>query len=170
MQEGMTTRLAIVSIVTTLSLTPAQAFALVATEISPQDVYQAAYCNTFVAGAVSARTEQIAQEAVTIIRLYSDNLIAGEDNLAFVPLGEAAARSDLIQALSVREGTKEDAQYSTSLSSRVEECAEHLTALAQAYRMNIYGYGRNRKYSEKAFDTGAEDELDLINRLIKWLE
>jgi hypothetical protein len=98
----MTSRLLVLFIY----LIPYEAAAIMALEIKPQDVYQAGYCEAFVEGALSASTEQIPAEAANTVRLKANDLISGGDNLSFVPIGEQAARTDLIEILGVKGGER----------------------------------------------------------------
>ena len=144
-----------------LFLIPYEAAAVVAQEIKPQDVYQAGYCNAFVEGAVSAGTEVIPVEATNTVRLNARDLIRGGDNLSFVPLGEQAARIDLIELLGVKGGIGAERTKNMSLAAKVEDCATLLTEIINSYQERSCGYGRNRNTST---DPLLDQGLDEVNQ------
>jgi hypothetical protein len=175
--ELVTKRSAIAAFVGMIALIPFEAHAVLSTEIRPQDVYQAAYCKAFVDGAVSAsrrlmplEVSTVHSEAVSTIRLHSNDLIGGGDNLAFVPLGEAAARSDLIKALGVQGGVRESVRADISVTLKIEDCAALLTEIVQHYKMSSCGYGRNRNYSEELSETERGEKAGLFDRLTEMLK
>lgn len=159
----MTSRL----IVLFLCLIPYEAAAMMALEIKPQDVYQAGYCNAFVEGALSASTEQIPAEAANTVRLIANDLIGGGDNLSFVPLGEQAARTDLIEIMGVKGGVRTKATRNGPIAAKVEGCASLLTEIVDRYQGFSCGYGRNRNFLKDPLLAQDLEAVSWIDRLTK---
>ena len=157
----MTSRL----LVLFLYLVPYEAAAIMALEIKPQDVYQAGYCKAFVEGALSASTEQIPAEAANTVRLKANDLISGGDNLSFVPIGEQAARTDLIEILGVKGGERTKARKIGLITAKVEDCASLLTEIVDRYKGHSCGYGRDRNFSKTHLLDQGSEELTWIDRL-----